>query len=166
MKKQRTLWRASEIDKLIDKREEFRDRYARYRYGARKQGDMFRRSQEADHLLEMALEVIDALSDTMPELTRILDGATEVLANPANNNTRWSAEEDEHLIELACAGESPVKMAATFYRSPAAVATRISQLVGVKRLFINVNGRFVGTLDEVVEVDTHVDGRLYRDAVQ
>lgn len=71
-----------------------------------------------------------------------------------NNHTRWTNEEDEELIEMASNETPEVFMAARLRRSPSSIKTRISQLVGVKRLSQQVAGKFIGEINgEQTEAD-------------
>lgn len=71
---------------------------------------------------------------------------------------RWTPEDDELLIEVAAQdGATIFGMAKEFGRTPGAIQSRISHLVGVKRMSAEVAGRFIGTLNgQFVEGD--IDG--------
>lgn len=71
---------------------------------------------------------------------------------------RWTSEDDDLLIETAAQdGATIFGMAKEFGRTPSAIASRISHLVGIKRMSAEVAGRFIGTLNgEFVEGD--IDG--------
>lgn len=74
------------------------------------------------------------------------------------NRKRWTPEEDELLIERAARdGETTVSLSRAFGRTPGAIQTRISYLVGINRLSQNVAGRFVGTVDGK-QVEGNIDG--------
>lgn len=61
---------------------------------------------------------------------------------------RWTESEDEHLIDMAAAGDMTLfELAMTMGRTPGAVQSRISQLVGIGKISQEVAGRFVGTLN-------------------
>lgn len=80
-----------------------------------------------------------------------------------NNNKRWTADEDEKLIELVCAGEwSPIEISTTFGRSIPAIKTRVSKLVGLKRLSAEIAGQFIGTIDGE-KVEGRIDGKVYKE---
>ena len=65
-----------------------------------------------------------------------------------NQNKRWTDEEDEMLIEMACDDEvSMIDLALFFGRSPGAIQTRITNLVGVGRISQEISGRFVGSIN-------------------
>lgn len=69
-----------------------------------------------------------------------------------NSGKRWNKEDDEMLIEMICNNEPMYNISTIFGRSPGAINTRVSYLVGVNRLSQEIAGRFMGTLDgEVVE---------------
>lgn len=71
---------------------------------------------------------------------------------------RWTEEEDNLLIEMAVAdGTTTVELARVFGRTPGAIQSRITYLVGIERLSSKVAGRFIGTIDgEQAEVE--IDG--------
>ena len=71
---------------------------------------------------------------------------------------RWTPEDDDMLIEAASQdGATIFGMAKEFGRTPGAIQSRISHLVGIKRMSKEVAGRFIGTLNgEFVEGD--IDG--------
>lgn len=79
------------------------------------------------------------------------------------SNKRWSNDEDERLIELICQEESSMtEISAIFGRSPQAIASRITTLVGRKRISQNVAGRFVGYINgEKTEAD--IAGTLHKE---
>lgn len=65
-----------------------------------------------------------------------------------NRHKRWSKEEDLVLIDEVCEGNASILELSTMMgRSPASIKTRLSYLVGIKRISQEVAGRFVGTLD-------------------
>ena len=81
-----------------------------------------------------------------------------------NNNKRWTKEEDEFLIESICE-EDPVSLpilASGMGRSETAVQTRISYLVGVKRLSQQVAGKFIGMANGE-EFKANLVGTIYKD---
>jgi len=63
-------------------------------------------------------------------------------------NKRWTREEDESLIEIVCDGSANIHEISTIFgRSPGAIKTHISDLVGRRRLTQEVAGRFIGTIN-------------------
>lgn len=61
---------------------------------------------------------------------------------------RWTDEQDEALVEMACDPDaSMIKIALTMCRTPGAVASRLSYLVGVSKVSRHVVGRITGYLD-------------------
>ena len=64
------------------------------------------------------------------------------------SNKHWTKEEDETLIELVCEGKDNIHQLSTIFgRSPGAIKTHISDLVGRRRLTQEVAGRFIGTIN-------------------
>lgn len=78
-----------------------------------------------------------------------------------NSGKSWTESEDDQIVQLKSEGVESQVIAALMKRTPYAVATRISSLVGRKRLFISVDGRIVGSL-EGKPVDGHFVGEVAR----
>lgn len=81
----------------------------------------------------------------------IMSELNEGLAAAAMNETPnaklpWTAEEDEALIEFRSRGNSILELSHNLLRSPAAIATRISYLVGIPREDV-VDAYIEGTLN-------------------
>lgn len=78
----------------------------------------------------------------MKETDRAVNATTQ------KKNKRWTPEEDDALVNLAAEPENTtMRIAVTMGRTPGAVQTRISQLVGIGRISQAVAGRFIGTID-------------------
>jgi len=73
---------------------------------------------------------------------------------------RWTQEEDELLIEAASDGtKTIIDLSKAFGRTPGAIQSRITKLVGIKRLSEEIAGRFMGTINgEFIEGE--IDGTL------
>ena len=76
-------------------------------------------------------------------------------------NKRWEKKEDDELIEMACMNIPEIAMAVKLKRNPSAIKTRISYLVGVKRLTQKVAGKFIGEIDGV-ETESTIKGTVYK----
>lgn len=63
------------------------------------------------------------------------------------SNDRWIPEEDNQLIEIACQGKSELEIATILGRTVSAVHSRLSYLVGIRRLSQNINGEFSGVIN-------------------
>jgi len=88
------------------------------------------------------------------EADRMMDGISD------RSRKRWTPEEDEALIEMASHDDSTViKLAKAFGRTPGAITTRISYLVGIERMSTKVAGRFIGWLDGE-QVEGEIDGTV------
>lgn len=77
---------------------------------------------------------------------------------------RWSKEEDEYLIEMVTRDSfNPengfIELAGMFGRTPGAIQSRITYLVGIKRISQNVAGRFEGKINGE-EMSGYIDGVL------
>lgn len=73
---------------------------------------------------------------------------------------RWCNQEDELLIELVCNDMSMLEISTTLGRTPASIKTRLTKLVGTKRLSKKVAGRFVGYIDGI-QTECSVEGTVF-----
>lgn len=81
----------------------------------------------------------------------------------ARQNKRWTPEEDMVLIDAVCDESSTILELSTMMgRSPSSIKTRVSQLVGLKRLSQEIAGRFTGQLDGV-SVEGEIKGTVYKE---
>ena len=79
------------------------------------------------------------------------------------SNKRWTKEEDEELIERICNEEYDLnQIAITLGRSQNAIQTRLSYLVGVKRLSQKVAGKFIGEINGK-QTEADVTGTVYKE---
>lgn len=87
----------------------------------------------------------------------------QIMGNPGERaRKRWTALEDEALVEEACRDSTTlVELALVFNRTPAAITSRLTYLVGVSRVNKAVAGRLIGYLDGE-PVDGFFEGRLNR----
>ena len=77
-------------------------------------------------------------------------------------NKRWSKEEDETLINLVCEGKDTIhKISTILGRSPGAIQSHISYLVGRKRLTQEVAGKFIGTINGE-STEAQICGTIYK----
>lgn len=98
-------------------------------------------------------DFVDACTE---EIDRIVSGTSD------RSRKRWTDDEDSVLIEMAAQDNTATEIAIMLGRSPGAIQTRLSYLVGVNRVSSQVAGRFVGWLDgEQVEGD--IDGVVTKD---
>lgn len=82
--------------------------------------------------------------------------------NLERGGKRWDQDEDETLIELAADdSKSVAQIAIMMGRTPAAIQSRITHLVGINRISSEVAGRFVGTLDGE-DIEGVIEGTLTR----
>ena len=85
-------------------------------------------------------------SEWLKKATMQIDRCTDIEYD--RGNRRWTSEEDETLISLVCEGKYNIHMISTMIgRSPAAITSHISVLVGRKRLTQEVAGKFIGTIN-------------------
>ena len=97
----------------------------------------------------------------------IVQGSAEIV-NRINDsvakksNQRWTQEEDEKLIEAVCSGKfTIVEISCSFGRSPTAIKTRVSHLVGVSRISQEIAGKFIGTLNGAC-IEGNIRGKLQK----
>ena len=75
---------------------------------------------------------------------------------------KWTDAEDNELIELVCDSElSILDVSVTMGRTVPAIKSRLTKLVGIKRLSQEVAGRFIGTINGN-HADCVVDGTIYK----
>lgn len=78
---------------------------------------------------------------------------------------RWTEIEDEALVEHACQDDSTlITLAMRFNRTPTAITSRLTYLVGVSRAPKELIGRLTGYLDGEL-VAGHFEGQLKPDGV-
>ena len=106
-------------------------------------------------LIDYVMEITEFNEKTSKELDRVYEKTDE------RANKRWTPEDDELLIEQVCdEGVTPVRLSTIFGRTPSAISSRITYLVGVKRLSQSVAGRFIGKMDGH-EVDADIEGTVH-----
>lgn len=103
-------------------------------------------------LCQQVLVQQELINKAISELNRMDDQVGE------RSRKRWTEQEDNLLIEQAAKDNATtVELARIFGRTPGAIQSRISYLVGIERLSSKVAGRFIGTIDgEQAEVE--IDG--------
>ena len=74
---------------------------------------------------------------------------------------RYTPEEDEAIISTAAEGDTLVAIALAVGRTPTAIQTRISHLVGIGKISQSVAGRFIGTINGS-QIDAEIDGVVYK----
>lgn len=102
---------------------------------------------------------VEMLSKTNKNLMRQLERYEGAVKK--NSRRRWTPDEDEMLVEKASYGDSDIfELAAIFGRTPGAIQTRLSYLVGIKRISKTVAGRFVGTANGA-DFEADISGVVY-----
>lgn len=78
---------------------------------------------------------------------------------------RWTEAEDNELIELVCEPKlSILDISVTMGRTVPSIKTRVSKLVGLKRISQEIAGRFVGSINGI-DSDCVLDGTLFKNNV-
>lgn len=98
---------------------------------------------------ECTEQLMDAYGTLQDVLTGLLRELQQYEGGPAvQSRRRWTAEQDDALVDFACRDDATmVGLAVNFQRTPAAIASRLTYLVGVARLSRHVVGRITGYLD-------------------
>lgn len=82
---------------------------------------------------------------------------------PDRNNKKWSDGEDELLIDMICEEEhSLLELSTIFGRTPTALKSRVSYLVGINKVSSEIAGKFIGTINGE-EVCGDIKGTLNRE---
>lgn len=78
------------------------------------------------------------------------------------SHKRWSKEEDELLIEWVCSDVSITKISLSLGRTVPAIKTRLTYLVGIKRLSQKVAGKFIGEINGK-QSEANLVGTIYKE---
>ncbi len=94
----------------------------------------------------------------------VLNKTFERLENDSEDKhyKRWTEEEDEILIEAVCSNRSMLEVSTMMGRTVPSIKTRVSKLVGLKRLSQEIAGEFIGTLNGA-EVCGHISGTVKKE---
>lgn len=81
----------------------------------------------------------------------------------SNANKRWSEDDDELLINLVCDNNMTLlEIASVFGRSVSSIQSRVSYLVGIRRLSSEIAGNFMGTLNGT-NIEGNIRGKLVKE---
>jgi len=113
--------------------------------GTRGEG-IHRKLQKYRQYTQLLIAAYASLSDVNEALLRA--EALRLGENGARSGKRWTEDEDEALVYAACNDNATMlTLALDFNRSPGAVQSRLTYLVGVHRISRQVVGRLTGYLD-------------------
>lgn len=101
--------------------------------------------------------------EQMQEINRRLSKSFERIETDSEEKSgqRWTPEEDEMLIELVTDSKwSTIEISTTLGRTVPAIKSRVSKLVGLKRISQEVAGRFIGTINGN-DVEGTISGTVY-----
>ncbi len=102
-------------------------------------------------LLKLYFEYQDLIDKQGKQVERYEKAAS------ARKYAKWTDEEDIALIEMVVQENIGIhELSTMFGRSPAAISTRLSKLVGVGKISQEIIGKFVGTLN-----GEEVSGQIY-----
>ena len=107
----------------------------------------------------MLLDMYDAVHQCLMASCRQVDELQGSFSERARK--RYTKDEDEIIIELAARGDTLIAIALAVGRTPTAIQSRISHLVGIGKISEEIAGRFIGTLNGDF-VDGYIDGVLYK----
>lgn len=94
------------------------------------------------------------IDDMIVERNRLTENVGE------RGRKRWTQQDDELLIEMASQDDTTIiDLSRQFGRTPGAIQSRISKLVGIKKMSVEVAGRFIGTLNGEF-VEGNIDGTV------
>ena len=79
----------------------------------------------------------------------------------SNATRRWTDNDDELLIDLICKDMPVLEIASVFGRTTAAIQTRVSYLVGIRKLSSEIAGKFTGTLNGA-SIEGNIRGQLIK----
>ena len=122
--------------------------------------------KNAAHQMKVFRKYVPVLIDMYDVVQQVLSATCEANEElqgslSARSRKRYTPEEDEAIVEMAASGHTTVEIALGVGRTPGAVQTRISHLVGIGKISEEIAGRFSGLLDgEFVEGD--ISGTIYK----
>ena len=111
---------------------------------------------------------IPKLINYIKERDKLLDFAIKQIERYENDCDdkrfkRWTPEEEEMLINLVCdENYSMLQISTMMGRTVPSIKTKISNLVGVKRLSQKIAGRFIGTMNGE-NIETNLNGIIYKE---
>lgn len=112
----------------------------------RPKGSVHSRLQQYREHSETLLRGYAMLSDILDAANR--ENAQMLGVAGTSHRKRWTEDEDNALIEFATRdGSSMIQLALTLNRSPAAVSSRLTYLVGIHKVSQHVVGRLTGYLN-------------------
>ena len=83
-----------------------------------------------------------------------------IVESEARKNKRWTDGEDEFLVDMVCNDTPILEISLALGRTPASIKTRLTRLVGVKRISKNVAGKFIGKIDGIL-TECNIEGTIY-----
>lgn len=124
------------------------------------QGNAFQQLKRWRQLSKQMLLLIDEVAEAEVraenKIQRICDQTAQ------RSNKRWTERVDNLLIDLVCEEKlSAIQIAAILGRSTSAIKTRLSDLVGIKRLSSEIVGKFIGTLNGA-NIEGNIKGQLMK----
>jgi hypothetical protein len=93
-------------------------------------------------LLDLYFHIVELNTGLMRELEVTRGGS------PASSRKRWTPDEDDALVDQATREDATmIRLALLFNRTPGAIQSRLTYLVGINRMSSHVVGHLTGYLD-------------------
>ncbi len=134
--------------------------YHRLVYSPRPRGESpFKREQQWRTLSETLVHYASEAGQLIQALSAILDSHEK--GDTPLANKKWSSSDEEFIVEQRAEGNSLKNIAAVVGRSPFAVATKLSSLVGVPRNELLIEGYLKGDM-EGEAIEGRFEGKLIK----
>lgn len=109
-------------------------------------GTAFSQIQQFRKLVPILINYIRFQAKLIDGYTKTYDRMTDKQAEKSRK--KWTQEDDELLIEIVARGDTSInEVSLIFGRTPGAISTRVSYLVGIKKISESVAGKFTGYLN-------------------
>lgn len=133
--------------------------------------ELLKAQKEKDELQKEEMAGVDSAFDKIiGDMRELLEKTTpkvmtlDEVADLEEHQFVWIEinDSDDLLISAVCSGNfTPLSLAAAFGRSPSAISSHLSYLVGVKRVSQSIAGRFIGQMNGE-EVNADIVGTIYK----
>lgn len=124
--------------------------------------EIFKRSREMRQMLAWARDMLHLQAELLTSL-RAQVRAAENDVDFANSGTPWTPQEDAFLVQERADGRGILTLSIGLARSPGSVATRLSELVGIPRRTMRIEGKRIEGNLEGLEVSGRFVGTLIND---
>lgn len=111
-------------------------------------------------LVPVILQYVESLAADNDRYVKMLNRFAD--DSKEKSHKRWTEQEDNLLIEMVCKDESMPILSAALGRTVPAIKTRLTYLVGVKRLSQKVVGKFIGEINGE-QTEASLAGTIYKE---